>query len=726
MTVRFPFRTIAACVALVLLAGACGGRGGQSRTDQVQISQRGPGMNRVDLGSLQLPVPRTFDFSHVEPEYFAAALGNDPNRIFEFVRDSIAFEAYTGVLRGSRGTLLAMAGNSADRALLLAALLQKSGHQIRFARGTLENSDAQELVSSMWATPARPQSSVSGGDVPPDAREVADRIEAIAKRDYGLIREQLKKAKIATRETTSFDTLVNETLSHYWVQWAKDGGWVDLDPSYIDSAPGRAYAKVEETFEALPDQLFHRVTITAHVEEYPFTVSGSVDGKPSTREVLRYSAKAADLAGIHILLAHEPDHWQALAESPASALTSVLQDAGQIKPVLIIGEEPEIGSLFMHRLKTTGLGGLGNLLSGAGTRDAVPVTTAEWLEFEFTAPDGTRETVVREMFDLVGKARRVAGQILTTEEIRSRIEDPKAFDVMNIVYDFFVSSGGINADHLAAAEPPPDLPAGEPPDIAQSLRWINGMFAVASDSLIDRLVLRERGPIRFYPVTPRLFITEFSPGPPVRISLDLRRDSVRAAGAQAPAEVLFAARVFHGVVDSTIERILMEYLTDAARQASPQAISVQTASGLFERAVERRIPVVLLPQEDSRLDGALPPDARARIAEQTARGLLAIVPRQAIDVDRTPRLAWWRIDAASGETVAVSDEGLHQGTTEITLHKSEKGPKYVNVRITERYGPGLRWSHSNTLEFRRGSRGFHQFLRIMLSYRHTVFLGMIL
>lgn len=729
MIIRFPFGAITACLAVVLLVSACGGRGGQSRTDPVQISQRGPGMNRVDLGSLQLPVPRTFDLSHVEPEHFAAALGHDPVRIFEFVRDSVAFEAYTGVLRGPRGTILAMAGNSADRALLLAALLQKSGHQIRFAQGTLGQADARELVSSIWADRSGPPSTNIAA-APSDAKAMADNIEAIAKRDYGLIREQLKRARNIRHQATDFNALITESLSHYWVQWNKDGAWVDLDPSFADSTPGRAYAKADETFEMLPDAVFHRVSITGWVEEYPYMAEGNVESKPSTRETLRYSARAADLAGAHILFTHQPEHWQVLAESLTSALAAVMEDTGSIKPVLLIGEEAKTGALFRRRVKTTGLGGLGNLLSGAGTREAVPIATAEWLEFEFAGPDGTSETVTREIFDLVGKARRESGQGLTTEEVRLRVGDPNTVDVTTIVHSLFFTSGAIDADHIATVEQSPDLPPGESPDIAQSLHWINTIFAAASDSLIGRLAPRGQGVIRFYPATPRLFITELSPGSPVRISLDLRRDTLRSVGTAASADVLFGAQILHGVVDGTLERMLIEYLTAPDRQASPQSISVMSASGLFERAVEQRIQLVMLPAEEDRLDSAIPTDARSRLREQITQGFLTVAPRQPVVVDGRPRLAWWRIDAASGETVAVSDEGLHQVTTEVSLHQSEKGRKYVVVRITNRYGTGqmtgLPMQHVNTLEFTRGSRGFHQFLRIMLSSRGVVFRGMIL
>lgn len=88
----------------------------------VEISQRGPGMRRRPPDALKLPVPRTLDLTHVTAENFATALGDDPVHIFNYVRDEIAYETYSGCLRGPRGTLLTMAGNSVIHLIRLQAL----------------------------------------------------------------------------------------------------------------------------------------------------------------------------------------------------------------------------------------------------------------------------------------------------------------------------------------------------------------------------------------------------------------------------------------------------------------------------------------------------------------------------------------------------------------------------------------------------------------------------
>src|SRR3954451_25047656 len=62
-------------------------------------------------------------------------LNIDPETIFRFVADEVRYEPYAGVLRGAKRTLWGRAGNSADKAMLLGAMLQSALVQVRFAVG---------------------------------------------------------------------------------------------------------------------------------------------------------------------------------------------------------------------------------------------------------------------------------------------------------------------------------------------------------------------------------------------------------------------------------------------------------------------------------------------------------------------------------------------------------------------------------------------------------------
>jgi RHS repeat-associated protein len=62
-----------------------------------------------------------------EIQALARALGNDPVRIFEWVRNTIDFVPYNGLKRGAHLTYLERSGNDFDTCALLVALLQASG-----------------------------------------------------------------------------------------------------------------------------------------------------------------------------------------------------------------------------------------------------------------------------------------------------------------------------------------------------------------------------------------------------------------------------------------------------------------------------------------------------------------------------------------------------------------------------------------------------------------------
>src|SRR5579871_2716167 len=60
-----------------------------------------------------------------DPEFVVSKLGRDPQILFRWVRRNTFWIPYHGSLRGPTGVLLDRHGNSLDRALLLATLLDK-------------------------------------------------------------------------------------------------------------------------------------------------------------------------------------------------------------------------------------------------------------------------------------------------------------------------------------------------------------------------------------------------------------------------------------------------------------------------------------------------------------------------------------------------------------------------------------------------------------------------
>jgi len=709
---------VAGLAAPARTAGLAGGQLGPLArlASSEQMGNNGPGLRRPATESLQLPVPRAFDLSHVEPAHFAAALGKDPSRIFQYVRDQIAYEAYTGCLRGPRGTLMAMAGNSVDRAALLASLLAHSGYRVRYARGLLPETMAQQLVASMWAerpqrTPAEPE-----GEPPPDLKTAGERLVSAVKRDGALLRDSLKKAGHPTSRESSvtLEALVKEAQDHYWVEWWQNGAWVDLDPSFATANPGQVYAKAEETFDALPETLFHRVGIRIRLEEY-------TGDQPSIREILRYTANAADLSGVDLLVTHQPEERGGQGKGYLSQFSPASKGTGQIsqvKPLLLVQQQQVMGLPFWQKAPTDRAGGgatdVFGGLDGAETAESVPTATAESIELEFIAPGGRKETVVREIFDLVGKPRRLKGQTLSAEELATRSEASSPDDLTGAFYDLLITTGSIDAAHLRNLTNPPPPAEGEPVDVRAGLRRINIAFSAVSDALLSRIADTQAWVCRFYLDSPRVQIAELSTKAEApRLSLDLRRNQARAVVTGFRREEVFYAQVLRGVVDGTLERIVIDYFAGSSSEKdSPWAPAIST-SLLFERARATNTPTVLLARDSSGLGIEVPEDSRARIDEALAAGYVVLAPKGPIALGGVPRFAWWQIDPRAGTTTAVTDEALHQATVEIGTKYESDGKLTVTVgtrgtnlaRVTRFKDPELGWQFVARMESWAESQG---------------------
>ena len=641
---------------------ALGEAPGGGGTDKPNLN--GPGLRGPSTDSLKLPVPRTFSLSHVEARYFAAALGKDPANIFAFVRDHIAFEPYRGCLRGPRGTLMAMAGNAVDRAALLGSLLSSAGQRVRFAHGHLEEPIARNLVASMWAerSSAAIAAEAPSGEVKADLGRFLEGI----RRDASILATTLDKAELPPPRPTGVTRtdLVKETQDHYWVEWYQDGRWTALDPSFATSALGQRYAPSAETFDELPDSLFHHVTLRVRVEEY----QGDV---PASRQLLDYSARAADLSGVDLYLTH----------------LRVQGDQGiQLRPVLTVGQDQVIGLLYSVAMPSTpaqASGALADALAGDAEPATQPIASALYVDLDLVAPDGGKTTVVREIFDRVGKQRRLAGIKLTANDLAGAPEGPtRPEELLKAVYDFFVTTGAVRDDHLRNVSSLSATPSGERPTIGAALRMVSLAYAVISDGLTDRIADSTGRVLRTYPEEPRIYVAELSEwkGRP-RLSLDLRRDQPRVAVSGFDKRRQFVGEVLHGVIAGAVEREVVGYFATGGTPAAAQWAPSMSTSLVFERAQAAKIQSVLLSGNSSALSGDVPAEARARIDESLAAGRVVVAPARSVELDGAQRLAWWSVDPSSGATTPVTDEGLNQ-TAEGIITRTPSGEVTLELRMS--------------------------------------------
>ncbi|QRK10008.1 transglutaminase domain-containing protein [Archangium violaceum] len=156
-----------------------------------------------------------------ELKALAASLENEPARIYDWVRNNIAFVPTYGSVQGAQMTLVARRGNAFDTASLLIALLRAAGIPARYVTGTIEVPVAEVMnwVGGVASADVAQQLLGQGG-VP----------------NVGLIRD---------------GTLTHIRLEHVWVE------------AFIDYIPSRGAVQHEGDTWVPMDAAFKLHTFTA-------------------------------------------------------------------------------------------------------------------------------------------------------------------------------------------------------------------------------------------------------------------------------------------------------------------------------------------------------------------------------------------------------------------------------------------------------------------------------
>jgi hypothetical protein len=191
---------------------------------------------------------------------------------------------------------------------------------------------------------------------------------------------------------------------------------------------------------------------------------------------------------------------------------------------------------------------------------------------------------------------------------------------------------------------------------------------------------------RNYFDSPRVQIAELSAAAnKLAIGLDLRRDVARTLVTGLPPDLTFATQVWRGVVDGTLERYLIEFLSSSPDGDGNRQLGLSTSS-LFESARARNTPAVLFMQNGTKPGSALSADTRARIDESIAAGHVLVAPQQPAVIGGAKRYAWWQINPRSGETIAVADDGRRAATADVVITTQAGATGAIAVQVTVQGG----------------------------------------
>ncbi|MGH7357759.1 MAG: hypothetical protein ACREJR_02975, partial [Candidatus Rokuibacteriota bacterium] len=173
--------------------------------------------------------------------------------------------------------------------------------------------------------------------------------------------------------------------------------------------------------------------------------------------------------------------------------------------------------------------------------------------------------------------------------------------------------------------------------------------------------------LRFYASSPRLAIASMetkAAGPPgkllVGITLDLRRNDLRVV-ARDPARKAQWENILRGILDGALEHAM----SGRAWQPVPETLPHLSTAAVVERAQADGVPIVAFTSSADLQSLQAPADMKARMLADAGADTVLVAPVRPVLIDGRARLAWWRIDLSTGETVGVTDTGLHAGGTEL-------------------------------------------------------------
>lgn len=669
------------------------------------------GRSGVSAQEIQTPPPATptaLPASGITVADKAAELNYDAERIFRFVADEIRYDAYAGALRGAEGTLWSMAGNSVDQAQLLAALLKEALVPVRFASGSLDDAAVAKVFGALTTNLdklAASQLSKIELSLRSDANQAAigaepdqaakDKFLEEVEQQAGTLRERAGEFMDETLDAVS--NALNEAgvqlpqmdrdkaadfvpelerQRHIWVQAADGPVWIDHDPVVPGSASGASLAKAIETFDALPEDLEHKVTIKYIAEQI-------LGGLPQRRDVFVTGSTSAGLMNLPIAAAIVPpesfdglgltllDQFQGTTSYVPAVVTST---GGGFADQPISFDTGEGGGVF---------GALGAEADADTLADGD--TTAVWLSVEITEPGGTSVVAERAVMDRLlpeDRAAVTAGTLQTLEKAKVAAVEMTTDDngrpipvALRISSILTVDSGRLPSFYTL-------LSPRDQKDMG-GLSAFGASYGTMRDALGPDL--EAPGGFRSYPAAPNVTMFTFDPGDPAdaaataSISADLliHRVGLAPLGPSAdqatPAAGMSGAHplVRAGVLDHVAERLVL----DPALTVPPSALGVTpdqtppfeigpSVGRIFGEARRQNIAIRALKPDapDALRDVKLTTRAVPRVQAALTEGYVVVVPVSPVDLDGNSVSGWWLIDPDTGQTVDQLDDGRGGGS----------------------------------------------------------------
>jgi hypothetical protein len=651
---------------------------------------------------------------HWDVGYVARHLGSDTAREFRWVQQHTFWIPYRGTLRGPVGVLMDRLGDSLDRALLLAAMIQQSGRAVRLAHATLPPDRASTLLMARYAdrvgarraavAPSDPIAQIAASYSLDEkavrrtlSTQAALRVRQRA-RTLQRVADQAKRlsAAVGTPGTAaaaaSIDAALDAAADHWWTQTLEGGTWHDLD---LDGGPsGAPLGSLDGTLDpgALPDNLRHQITVRVITEQW-------ANGTLSERTAIERTLRPADLIGTPVMLHFAPADWPADFPPPNMDPTQGFRqvELGQHAWTLTLTtgtnavaqmNVTEAGDVVAPKAGSAGgaYSHFGNALEDALGKSSEPVApktapasdkvlTAASIEYEIQTPGQPPQKIRRTVFDLVGPAARAARPVA-----RPRIDDATRLrrslaltmeteilpEVCRFVPQFVThltaESLLANKDVLTAAVRG-DLPS----DYAHAQEVWKKLTPMPT-SLYGLALARfvwSRHPASIYIDRPNILTRHLFFAPTgKRVTLFTATDIVANQIGVDPAQAdPFSVRLEQGVLDTNAEA----FLASDRPTASNAGWAYATSSDWSTLKSANDLGSIRLSDE-----------ARQQIARDLSAGFVVVAPRAPVPVASGRFEGWWRVDPRTGQSLGMGTSGWGQDMVEyLVLLATSMGLAFV-------------------------------------------------
>ena len=259
------------------------------------------------------------DRSQFDVDALLEKLEFDEDNIINFVKNEVHFQQYSGVLRGPEGTLRSMSGNALDQAILLSSLLKNAGFDARILRTQVSAEQGKALLKEIsLAGPAKSPYLDEGafnsilremweltGQPASDFEAILDKASRsdpgleqkyidIVNRDAEFIFENLALKDIVLGNQEAPEEIATEARDYFWVEYRSgvSSGWSTVHPVLKRLIPAfESLESVQTISDTIPDDLLHKFRFEVVLEQQRA-------GKPVTQSLINpWEVPAANIAG---------------------------------------------------------------------------------------------------------------------------------------------------------------------------------------------------------------------------------------------------------------------------------------------------------------------------------------------------------------------------------------------------------------------------------------------